>query len=188
MSPGLGRLFFSGAGRFYRAGWWRGLSCGAGARQSLRGSLVLHQNLRWKPSPVLSFMSSKPLRDQEKEPGSQGSGWNPKKNNGNRKEPTWWQRIQKSEFPWDDKDFRSLLFLAAGLITGFGIFYLRDSGKEISWKEFVHLYLERGRVCDVVYCNCNTWVFIVFLNDPSFRLFVEIVVPETSFPQKAQEF
>ncbi|KAM3919452.1 mitochondrial inner membrane m-AAA protease component AFG3L1-like [Leptodactylus fuscus] len=146
MSTGLARLFSSGVVRCCRVGWWRGLSCGAGARQSLRGGLVLHQNLQWRPPQMLSFMGSKPFRDKSKEPGSQGSGWNNRKNDGNKKEPNWWQRIQKGEFPWDDKDFRSLMFLAAGLVTGFAVFYVRDSGKEISWKEFVHSYLERGLV------------------------------------------
>ncbi|XP_040265467.1 AFG3-like protein 1 [Bufo bufo] len=147
MSAGLGRLFSSGVVRCCRAGWWRGLSCGAGARQSLRGSLLLHQHLQWRPSPTLSFLGSKPSRDEAKEPGSQGGGGNNnRKKDGNWKEPKWWQRVQKGEFPWDDKDFRSLMVLAAGVVTGFAVFYFKDSGKEISWKEFVHLYLERGLV------------------------------------------
>ncbi|XP_069595124.1 mitochondrial inner membrane m-AAA protease component AFG3L1-like isoform X2 [Ranitomeya imitator] len=110
----------------------------------LRGSPALHQNLQWRLSPMLSFTGSKPYRG--KESGSQGNGGNNGKKDGSRKEPGWWKRVQKGEFPWDDKDFRSLMFLAAGLVTGFAVFYLRDSGKEISWKEFVHLYLERGLV------------------------------------------
>ncbi|XP_069822185.1 mitochondrial inner membrane m-AAA protease component AFG3L1-like [Dendropsophus ebraccatus] len=146
MSTGIGRLFSSGIVRCCRAGWWRGLSCVAWARQSVRGSLTLHETLQWRPFPMLSFMGSKSSREKAKEPGSQGSGGNNKKKDGNRKDPNWWQRIQKGEFPWDDKDFRSLLILAAGLVTGFTVFYVRDSGKEISWKEFVHLYLERGLV------------------------------------------
>ncbi|KAG9474953.1 mitochondrial inner membrane m-AAA protease component AFG3L1-like [Eleutherodactylus coqui] len=145
MSPGLGRLLSSGLVRCVRGGWYRGLSCGAGARQCLRGSPVLHEKLQWRPSSML-FMGSKPSRDKPQEPGSQGDGGNNRKKDGNRKEPSWWQRVQKGEFPWDDKDFRSLVILAAGLLTGFSVFYFSDSGKEISWKEFVHLYLERGLV------------------------------------------
>ncbi|XP_063802003.1 AFG3-like protein 1 [Pseudophryne corroboree] len=144
MSPGLGRLLCAGAVRCGRAVWWRGVS--GGARRSVTGSLVLQQSSAWRPAPVLSFLGSKPWKEKSKESGSQGSSGDKKKRDDKKKESAWWQRIQKGDFPWDDKDFRNLLFLAGGLVFGFAVFYLKDSGKEISWKEFVQLYLERGLV------------------------------------------
>ncbi|XP_060040951.1 AFG3-like protein 1 isoform X2 [Erinaceus europaeus] len=53
---------------------------------------------------------------------------------------------QQGEFPWDDKDFRSLAILGAGVAAGFFYFYFRDPGKEITWKHFVQYYLSRGLV------------------------------------------
>nr|XP_056718386.1 AFG3-like protein 1 [Euleptes europaea] len=52
----------------------------------------------------------------------------------------------KGEFPWDNKDFRYLAVMAAGVASGFLYFYWRDPGREINWKHFVHYYLARGVV------------------------------------------
>ncbi|CAN0328476.1 unnamed protein product [Lampetra planeri] len=66
---------------------------------------------------------------------------------GGRKDDSWYSRVQKGEFPWDDKEFRSYLFLTAAAWAG-GIYYffLRDVYREISWKEFLNLYLAKGAV------------------------------------------
>ncbi|XP_075045184.1 mitochondrial inner membrane m-AAA protease component AFG3L1-like [Mixophyes fleayi] len=146
MSTGLGRLLCTGAVTCCRTVWWRGLSGGAGARQALTRSLVFNQTATWRPNPIFSFLGSKPWKEKSKESGSQGSSGNNKKREEKKKEASWWERLQKGDFPWDDKDFRSLFFLAAGIAVGFMLVYLKDSGKEISWKEFVQLYLERGLV------------------------------------------
>ncbi|KAF6716301.1 AFG3-like protein 1 [Oryzias melastigma] len=61
-------------------------------------------------------------------------------------EKDWWSRIQKGDFPWDEKDFRYLMFTAAGVGSALLYFYFRDTGREITWKEFVHRYLGRGMV------------------------------------------
>ncbi|KAM9302024.1 mitochondrial inner membrane m-AAA protease component AFG3L1-like [Gastrophryne carolinensis] len=140
MSAGLCRLVAGGLRRCGGAVCWRGHAGGIGAPHSVKRIIT------WRPTPTLSFMGSQSLREKSKAGGSQGSGDNNKKNNGKKQEGTWWQRIQKGDIPWDDKDFRSLFVLVAGLATGFMVFYMQDSGKEISWKEFVHLYLERGLV------------------------------------------
>lgn len=52
----------------------------------------------------------------------------------------------KGDFPWDEKDFRYMAIAVAGISSTFLYFYFRDTGKEISWKEFVHFYLARGLV------------------------------------------
>ncbi|XP_066493685.1 mitochondrial inner membrane m-AAA protease component AFG3L1-like [Tiliqua scincoides] len=58
----------------------------------------------------------------------------------------WWSRMQKGEFPWDKKDSWYLAVMGAGVVSGFLYFYLRDPGREINWKQFVHYYLARGVV------------------------------------------
>lgn len=52
----------------------------------------------------------------------------------------------QGDFPWDEKDFRYLMFTAAGVGSALLYFYFRDTGREITWKEFVHRYLGRGMV------------------------------------------
>ncbi|XP_077424357.1 mitochondrial inner membrane m-AAA protease component AFG3L1 isoform X2 [Vanacampus margaritifer] len=58
----------------------------------------------------------------------------------------WWSRMQKGDFPWDEKDFRYLAVAAAGAASTLLYLYLRDNGREISWKDFVQRYLGRGVV------------------------------------------
>ncbi|XP_029009903.1 AFG3-like protein 1 [Betta splendens] len=58
----------------------------------------------------------------------------------------WWSRIQKGDFPWDEKDFRYIAVTVAGVSSILLYFYFRDRGREITWKEFVHRYLGRGVV------------------------------------------
>ncbi|XP_070762879.1 mitochondrial inner membrane m-AAA protease component AFG3L1 [Enoplosus armatus] len=58
----------------------------------------------------------------------------------------WWSRMQKGDFPWDEKDFRYLAVAMAGVSSALLYFYFRDNGKEISWKDFVHRYVGRGMV------------------------------------------
>ncbi|KAM9607064.1 mitochondrial inner membrane m-AAA protease component AFG3L1 isoform 8-T8 [Trichechus inunguis] len=80
------------------------------------------------------------------EPKGAGSGGDGGKRGGRQDDADWWRRMQKGELPWDDKDFRSLAVLGAGLAMGFFYFCSRDPGKEISWKHFVQYYLARGLV------------------------------------------
>nr|XP_020449085.1 AFG3-like protein 1 [Monopterus albus] len=61
-------------------------------------------------------------------------------------EKDWWSRMQKGDFPWDEKDFRYMAVTVAGVSSVLLYLYFRDSGREISWKEFVHRYLARGMV------------------------------------------
>uniref|UniRef100_I3N770 AFG3-like protein 1 n=1 Tax=Ictidomys tridecemlineatus TaxID=43179 RepID=I3N770_ICTTR len=78
------------------------------------------------------------------EPGGDGN-----KRGGRQDSFAWWKRMQKGEFPWDDKDFRNLAILGAGVSVGFFYFYFRDPGKEITWKHFVQYYLARGLVSEL---------------------------------------
>ncbi|XP_072926328.1 mitochondrial inner membrane m-AAA protease component AFG3L2-like [Hemitrygon akajei] len=74
-----------------------------------------------------------------------GSGGSSKKS-GKKGQSTWWNRMQKGDIPWDDKEFRYLAVGMAGLFSGFMYFYYRDPGREITWKDFVNYYLARGMV------------------------------------------
>ncbi|XP_030650089.1 AFG3-like protein 1 [Chanos chanos] len=58
----------------------------------------------------------------------------------------WKSRIQQGDIPWDDKDFRYVAVAAGGVASVLLYLYLRDPGKEITWKDFVHRYLGMGLV------------------------------------------
>ncbi|XP_070119378.1 mitochondrial inner membrane m-AAA protease component AFG3L1 isoform X9 [Equus caballus] len=77
------------------------------------------------------------------EPKSAGPGADGGQRGGKQDDSAWWKRMQKGELPWDDKDFRSLVVLGAGVAF---YLYFRDPGKEITWKHFVQYYLARGLV------------------------------------------
>uniref|UniRef100_H3CGF7 AFG3-like AAA ATPase 1 n=1 Tax=Tetraodon nigroviridis TaxID=99883 RepID=H3CGF7_TETNG len=64
---------------------------------------------------------------------------------GKGKRKNWWSRLQNGDVPWDEQDFRYLLVTAAGVASVLLYVYLRDEGREISWKDFVH-YVSRGVV------------------------------------------
>uniref|UniRef100_A0A8C4KU06 AAA+ ATPase domain-containing protein n=1 Tax=Equus asinus TaxID=9793 RepID=A0A8C4KU06_EQUAS len=77
------------------------------------------------------------------EPKNAGPGADGGQRGGKQDDSAWWKRMQKGELPWDDKDFRSLVVLGAGVAF---YLYFRDPGKEITWKHFVQYYLARGLV------------------------------------------
>ncbi|XP_020844761.1 mitochondrial inner membrane m-AAA protease component AFG3L1-like isoform X2 [Phascolarctos cinereus] len=89
--------------------------------------------------------SAPPEKDTD-ESKDHGLGGNGGKRGGKKDDFAWWKRIQKGEFPWDNKEFRNLAVMGAGFAMGFFYFYFRDSGKEITWKHFVQYYLARGLV------------------------------------------
>nr|XP_014345821.1 PREDICTED: AFG3-like protein 1 [Latimeria chalumnae] len=97
--------------------------------------------------PYRWYCSKPPKGDPKvKDLGSRGNAGGGGKRGGKKEDSRWWSRMQKGDFPWDDKDFRYLVIGIAGLASGFLYFYFRDPGREISWKDFVHYYLARGLV------------------------------------------
>ncbi|XP_035531179.1 AFG3-like protein 2 [Morone saxatilis] len=54
--------------------------------------------------------------------------------------------MQKGDFPWNEKDFRYLALTVAGVSSALLYYYFRNTGREISWKDFVHRYVGRGMV------------------------------------------
>ncbi|XP_061883231.1 AFG3-like protein 1 [Entelurus aequoreus] len=82
--------------------------------------------------------------------GKQQGEMDSKGNEGQRgrkkeEEPDWWARFQ-DDFPLDEKTLRNLAIGAAGMASAFLYFYFRETGIQISWKDFVHQYLSRGLV------------------------------------------
>ncbi|XP_063052702.1 AFG3-like protein 2 [Engraulis encrasicolus] len=99
-----------------------------------------------------STESPKGENPKESEPSSSsssggGGGGGGRKGGGGGGKKDWWSRLQKGDFPWNDKDFQQLLLIAGGF-SGTLLLYLnfRDRGKEITWKDFVHRFLDRGLV------------------------------------------
>ncbi|KAL4630246.1 AFG3-like protein 1 isoform X1 [Arapaima gigas] len=80
------------------------------------------------------------MNPKDSQPGGE------RKKGGGKKDPDLWTRLQKGNFPWDEKDWRYLAFAVAGMAAGFLYMYFQEVGKEITWKDFVHFYLARGMV------------------------------------------
>ncbi|KAM9765827.1 mitochondrial inner membrane m-AAA protease component AFG3L1-like isoform 2-T2 [Menidia menidia] len=64
----------------------------------------------------------------------------------------WWTRF-KEEFPLGEVRVRNLAVGAAGMATAFLYFQLRETGVQISWRDFVHHFLSRGLVGHVEVVN-----------------------------------
>uniref|UniRef100_A0A672L155 AFG3-like protein 1 n=1 Tax=Sinocyclocheilus grahami TaxID=75366 RepID=A0A672L155_SINGR len=93
--------------------------------------------------PLLSYSTDAPKDGKasrpELRPGGGGGG-----RKGGRKD--WKSRLLQGDVPWDDKDFRYILITMGGVASVLLYLYLRDPGREITWKDFVHRYLDRGLV------------------------------------------
>ncbi|XP_008840354.1 AFG3-like protein 1 isoform X2 [Nannospalax galili] len=132
-----------GAGRGGTA-WIRVRALGT-ARQFLQGMHLQQLPLQGRLTSFSQWLCSKPPKEtgEPKKAGLRGDGG---KKGGKQDEFAWWKRMPKGKFPGDDKDFRNLAVLGAGVAVGFLYFCFRDPGKEITWKHFVQYYLARGLV------------------------------------------
>ncbi|XP_022062299.2 AFG3-like protein 1 [Acanthochromis polyacanthus] len=83
-------------------------------------------------------------KDGKGGPANEGGGRSGGGKRGGGKD--WWSRMQKGDFPWDEKDFRYMAIAVAGVSSALLYFSFRDNGREISWKDFVNCYLGRGMV------------------------------------------
>ncbi|XP_029903655.1 AFG3-like protein 1 [Myripristis murdjan] len=77
--------------------------------------------------------------------GGRGTNEEDRRRGGKQEESDWWTRFQ-DEFPWDEKTLRNIAIGVAGMGSAFLYFYFRETGVEISWRDFVHHYLGRGLV------------------------------------------
>ncbi|KAA0719145.1 AFG3-like protein 2 [Triplophysa tibetana] len=88
---------------------------------------------------------SKPSNTQ-KLTGGGGPGGGGKRG-GRKDESTWFNRLQKGDVPWDDKEFRMYVLFGAVFWTAVTYyFFFRDGGREVTWKDFANGYLAKGVV------------------------------------------
>ncbi|KAE8598312.1 hypothetical protein XENTR_v10016795 [Xenopus tropicalis] len=100
--------------------------------------------------------TSSGLKDAKRNDSQQSTGGNSNsggggkrggKGSGKKEDSTWWSRLQKGEIPWDDKEFRFYFMASAGFwasVTYY--FFFRNSGREITWKDFFNNYLSKDMV------------------------------------------
>ncbi|KAF4076822.1 hypothetical protein AMELA_G00219610 [Ameiurus melas] len=93
--------------------------------------------------------------------GGGASGGGGSKKGGKKDENNWFNRIQKGEIPWDDKDFRMYLMVSATFWAAVTYYLFRDAGKEVTWKDFVNSYLAKGVVDRLEVVN-KRFVKVVF--------------------------
>ncbi|XP_060631006.2 mitochondrial inner membrane m-AAA protease component AFG3L2 [Anolis sagrei] len=93
---------------------------------------------------------------------SSGGGGGGGKKGGKKEDTGWWSRVQKGDFPWDDKEFR-FYFMGAAIFWAAVTYYFffRNSGREITWKDFVNNYLSKGVVDKLEVVN-KRFVRVVF--------------------------
>ncbi|XP_042353617.1 AFG3-like protein 2 isoform X2 [Plectropomus leopardus] len=94
--------------------------------------------------------------------GAGGGGGGGGKRGGRREDSHWYNRLQKGDFPWDDREFR-LYFLSGVAFWTTVTYYVffRDGGREVTWKDFVNNYLSKGVVDRLEVVN-KRYVRVVF--------------------------
>ncbi|KAK6302273.1 hypothetical protein J4Q44_G00266280 [Coregonus suidteri] len=77
-------------------------------------------------------------------------------------ESHWYSRLQKGDVPWDDKEFRMYFLSGAAFWTTVTYyFFLREGGREVTWKDFVNNYLSKEVVDRLEVVN-KRYVKVVF--------------------------
>uniref|UniRef100_A0A087YIE2 AAA+ ATPase domain-containing protein n=1 Tax=Poecilia formosa TaxID=48698 RepID=A0A087YIE2_POEFO len=71
---------------------------------------------------------------------------------GGENERSQWRKRFKKDFPLDERTVQNFAFAAAGMTAAFLYFHFRETGVQISWKDFV-LYLSKGLVGHVAVVN-----------------------------------
>ncbi|KAM4744540.1 mitochondrial inner membrane m-AAA protease component AFG3L1-like [Anableps anableps] len=84
----------------------------------------------------------------ERHEGNDGRG---ERGGGKKKEYQWWTQFKK-DFPLDERAVQNIALGAAGMTTAFLYFHFRETGVQISWKDFVQ-YLRKGLVGHVEVVN-----------------------------------
>uniref|UniRef100_A0A665VJL1 AAA+ ATPase domain-containing protein n=1 Tax=Echeneis naucrates TaxID=173247 RepID=A0A665VJL1_ECHNA len=84
------------------------------------------------------------------------------KKGGRKEDSHWYNRLQKGDIPWDDKEFRMYFLSGAAFWTTIAYyFFFRDGGREVTWKDFVNNYLSKGVVDRLEVVN-KRYVKVVF--------------------------
>ncbi|XP_029379905.1 AFG3-like protein 2 isoform X2 [Echeneis naucrates] len=101
---------------------------------------------------------AKPANTQRSSGSSGGGG----KKGGRKEDSHWYNRLQKGDIPWDDKEFRMYFLSGAAFWTTIAYyFFFRDGGREVTWKDFVNNYLSKGVVDRLEVVN-KRYVKVVF--------------------------
>ncbi|XP_033010757.1 AFG3-like protein 2 isoform X1 [Lacerta agilis] len=110
---------------------------------------------------VKQASSQRPSRTNSGGGGGGSSGGGGKKG-GKKEDTSWWSRMQKGDFPWDDKEFR-FYFMGTAIFWAFATYYVffRNAGREITWKDFANNYLSKGVVDKLEVVN-KRFVRVVF--------------------------
>uniref|UniRef100_A0A673ADB4 AFG3-like protein 1 n=1 Tax=Sphaeramia orbicularis TaxID=375764 RepID=A0A673ADB4_9TELE len=96
-----------------------------------------------KPAKEENTKDQESLGRQDQDTNGDG---NERQNGGGKKEEShWWTRFQE-DFPLKENTVWNIAIGAAGMASAFLYFYFRETGVQISWKEFVDHYLNRGLV------------------------------------------
>ncbi|XP_041846592.1 AFG3-like protein 1 [Melanotaenia boesemani] len=106
-------------------------------------SLPLTRLLCSNKSPKDRNSKEQELRGRQRRDSSEDD--NQRRGRRKKEESQWWTRFQE-DFPWDERTMWNLAVGAAGMATAFLYFHFRETGVQISWKDFVHHYLNRGLV------------------------------------------
>ncbi|XP_026555200.1 AFG3-like protein 2 [Pseudonaja textilis] len=106
---------------------------------------------------------AKDAESQQPSKTGSGGGSSGGKKGGKKEDSNWWSRLQKGDFPWDDKEFR-YYFISTSLFWSLVIYYVmfRNSGREITWKDFVNNYLSKGVVDKLEVVN-KRFVRVIFI-------------------------
>lgn len=114
----------------------------------------LHQH-----SVAWLFSSNRPPNDNRNHEkdllqsgGHEGNTDRGERRGGKKEKSQWWRRFKK-KLTFDEKTVQNIALSAAGMTTAFLYFHFRETGVQISWKDFVHKYLSKGLVGHVKVIN-----------------------------------
>ncbi|XP_013980019.2 AFG3-like protein 1 isoform X1 [Salmo salar] len=122
----------------------------------VRGSVVSARNLSVLPvyrGCSVRILAQNKLSSHEllysAEPPKEGKGKESRgrggRGSGRKRAVKDWSRMKKGDIPWG-KEFHALVMLIIGISSATLYYQFSDTGKEITWKDFVYHYLGRGMV------------------------------------------
>ncbi|XP_069549707.1 mitochondrial inner membrane m-AAA protease component AFG3L1-like [Brachyistius frenatus] len=85
------------------------------------------------------------IKEQESLGRNTNENSDERRRGGKKEDSDWWTRFQ-DDFHLDGKTVWYLGAGAAGMVSAFLYFHFRETGVQISWKDFVDHYLQRGMV------------------------------------------
>ncbi|MBN3278839.1 AFG32 protein, partial [Polyodon spathula] len=108
---------------------------------------------------------AKPANDQRSSDnsggGSEAGGGGGGKRGSRKDKSTWWARLQKGDIPWDDKEFRLYFMGSVAFWAAVSYYFFWNSGREVTWKDFLNNYLSKGFVDRLEVVN-KRYVRVIF--------------------------